>query len=49
VKQFCSDFQAMLDEDNFVGKLVFSGEATFHFDGKLNCITAVFGVLKIRM
>jgi hypothetical protein len=35
--QFCSDFQAMLDENDFVGKVVFSDEATFHFDGKLYC------------
>jgi hypothetical protein len=34
---FCSDFPAMLDEHDFVGKLVFSDEAIFHFDGKLNC------------
>jgi hypothetical protein len=34
----CCDFQAMLDEDDdFVGKLVFSDEATFHIDGKVNC------------
>jgi transposase len=36
--QFCSDFQAMLDENDFVGKVVFSDETTFHFDGKLNCL-----------
>jgi hypothetical protein len=34
---FCCDFQAMLDEDDFIGKLVFSDEATFHIDGKVNC------------
>jgi hypothetical protein len=34
---FCCDFQAMLDEDDFIGKLVFSDEATVHIDGKVNC------------
>jgi hypothetical protein len=35
---FCCDFQALLDEDDdFVGKLVFNDEATFHIDGKVNC------------
>ena len=35
-KQFCVDMQEKLEEDEFNGRLVFSDEATFHLNGKVN-------------
>ena len=35
-KQFCVDMQEKLEEDEFNERLVFSDEATFHMNGKVN-------------
>ena len=35
-KQFCVDIQEKLEEDEFNERLVFSDEATFHTNGKVN-------------
>ena len=35
-KQFCVDMQEKLEEDKFMKHLVFSDEATFHMNGKVN-------------
>ena len=35
-KQFCVDMQEKLEEDEFNERLVFSDEATFHTNGKIN-------------
>ena len=35
-KQFCVDMQEKLEEDEFNERLVFSDEATFHTNGKVN-------------
>lgn len=35
-KQFCIDMQEKLEEDEFRGRFVFSDEATFHTNGKVN-------------
>ena len=35
-KRFCVDMQEKLEEDKFNERLVFSNEATFHTNGKIN-------------
>ena len=35
-EQFCVDMQEKLEEDEFLERLVFSDEATFHTNGKVN-------------
>ena len=35
-KDFCTQMQAMLEENGFDDRLVFSDEATFHLTGKVN-------------
>ena len=35
-KDFCTQMQAMLEEDEFDNCLVFSDKATFHLTGKVN-------------
>ena len=35
-KKFCVDMQEKLEEDEFNERLVFSDEATFHTNGKVN-------------
>ena len=35
-EDFCTQMQAMLEEDGFDDRLVFSDEATFHLTGKVN-------------
>ena len=35
-KDFCTQIQAMLEEDGFDDRLVFSDEATFHLTGIVN-------------
>ena len=35
-EDFCTQMQAILEEDEFDDRLVFSDEATFHLTGKVN-------------
>ena len=35
-KQLCVDMQKKLEEDEFMKRLVFSDESTFHANGKVN-------------
>jgi hypothetical protein len=34
--QFCVEMQADMEDEDFIGRLVFTDEATFHVNGKVN-------------
>ena len=48
-KQFCVDMQEKHEEDEFNERIVFSDEATFPANGKVNRNMFAFGAKKIPM
>jgi hypothetical protein len=40
--QFCCQLQEAQEDDDIVNRLIFSNEATFHTNGKVNVLTVEF-------